>query len=72
MQSNTSQLSLYFEGLDKKAKARYKEKIALIDGNDPFGKVVGGETFDGVVPVDACDLVCYLVLQTSFITSEQF
>ena len=72
MQSNASQLSSYFEGLDEKAKARYKEKIALIDRNDLFEKVVGGETFDGVVPVDACDLVSYLVLQTSFITLEQF
>ena len=72
MQSNSSQLSSYFEGLNKEAKARYNEKIALIDGNDPFRKVVGGEIYDGVVPVDACDLVSYLVLQTSFVTSEQF
>ena len=71
MQS-TPQLSSYFEGLNEEAKARYKEKISLINGNNPFGKVVGGETFNGVVPVDACDLVSYLVLQTSFITSEQF
>ena len=55
MQSNASQLSSYFEGLDEKAKARYKENFALIDGNDPFGKVVGGETFDGVV--SACGRV---------------
>ena len=41
-------------------------------GNDPFRKVVSGETFSGVVPVDACDLVSYLVLQTSFMTSEHF
>ena len=61
MQSNSSQLSSHFEGLNEEAKARYKEKIALIDGNDPFGKVVDGETYDGVVPVDACDLVSYLV-----------
>ena len=71
MQS-TPQLSSYFEGLNEEAKAHYKEKISLINGNDPFGKVVGGENFNGVVPVDACDLVSYLVLQTSFITSEQF
>ena len=66
------QFSLYFEGLSEEAKTRYKEKILLINWNDPFGKVVGGEPFSGVVPVDACDLVSYLVLQTSFMTSEQF
>ena len=53
-------------------KRRYKSKIALINGNDPFGKIVGGEPFSGVVPVDSCDLVSYLVLQTSFMTVEQF
>jgi len=44
----------------------------LINGNDPFGKIVGGESFSGVVPVDSCDLVSYLVLQTSFMMIEQF
>ena len=58
--------------ISEEAKTRYKEKISLINGNDPFGKVVGGEAFSGIVPVDACDLVSYLVLQTSFMTSEQF
>ena len=28
--------------------------------------------FSGVVPVDSCDLVSYLVLQTSCMTIEQF
>ena len=72
MQTVTPQLSLYFEGLSEESKARYKEKISLINGNDPFGKVIGGEAFSGIVPVDACDLVSYLVLQTSFMTLEQF
>ena len=72
MEAVTPQLSLYFEGLSEEAKTRYKEKISLINGNDPFGKVIGGEAFSGIVPVDACDLVSYLVLQTSFMTSEQF
>ena len=71
MQTVTPQLSLYFEGLSEESKARYKEKISLINGNDPFGKVIG-EAFSGIVPVDACDLVSYLVLQTSFMTLEQF
>ena len=72
MQAVTPPRSLYFEGLSEEAKARYKEKISLINGTDPFGKIVGREAFSGVVPVDACDLVSYLVLQTSFVTSEQF
>ena len=63
---------MYFEGLSEEAKARYMEKISLINGIDPFGKVVDGEAFSWIVPIDACDLVSYLVLQTSFMTSEQF
>ena len=66
------QMSAYFEGLLEEDKRRYKSKIALINGNDPFGKVVGGEPFSGVVPFNSCDLVSYLVLQTSFMTFEQF
>ena len=66
-------LSTYAEGLDKKAKDRYIEKIALINGIDPFAKPSqGGEPFDGVPPVEDRDLVSYLVLQTSFITMAQF
>ena len=72
MQAVTPPRSVYFEGLSEVVKARYMEKISLINGIDPFGKVVGGEAFSGIVPVDTCDLVSYLVLQTSFMTSEQF
>ena len=31
-----------------------------------------GEEADVTPPVDACDLVSYLVLQTSFVTAKQF
>ena len=72
MQAVTTQRSAYFEGLSKEAKARYMEKISLINGIDPFKKVVDGEAFSGVVPVEVCDLVSYFVLQTSFMTFEQF
>ena len=72
MQSVKPQFSLYFEGLSEEVKTRYKEKISLMNWNDPFGKVVGGKPFSEVVPVNACDLVSYLMLQTSFMTSEQF
>ena len=67
-----SQLSSYTDNLEKGAKARYKEKISLINGVDPFGKVTEGEQFDGYPPVEDCDLVSYLVLRTSFISMSQF
>ena len=66
------QLSPYAESLPTEAKARYLEKIAVIGGLDPFSGAGLGETTDDVPPVDACDLVAYLVLQTSFVTSKQF
>jgi len=49
-----------------------QKKNALTNGTDSFAKVVGWESFHGVVPVDSCDLVSYLVLQTSCMTVEQF
>ena len=72
MQVTPSELSSNAESLNQEAKARYKDKIALIDGIDPFGKITVGEPYSGVPPVEACDLVSYLVLQTSFITASQF
>ena len=51
------QMFSYFEGLLEEDKRCYKSKIGLINGNDPFGKVVGGEPISGVVPFDSCDLV---------------
>ena len=66
-------LTDYAEKLKKEAKVCYKEKITLIKGVDPFvGNVTEGELFDGYPPVEDCDLVSYLVLQTSFITMSQF
>jgi len=62
--------SSYAEGLNKEAKTRYLAKIVLINGIDPFAK--SKETFDGVPPVEDCDFVSYLVLQTSFISRAQF
>ena len=65
-------MSLYFQGLLEEYKRCDKDKIALVLENNLFGKVVGGEPFNGVVPVDLCDLVSDLVLQTSFMMLEQF
>ena len=65
-------LSTYAESLPEEAKRRYKAKIAVIDGLDPFMNECLGDPVDCNPPVDTCDLVSYLVLQTSFLTSQQF
>ena len=66
-------LRTYAEGLPQEAKERYMKKISTIDNADPFlnGSKIG-EATEEVPPVDALDLVSYLVLQTSFVTSSQF
>lgn len=64
-------LSPYAEQLCGSAKERYKEKISQIGGLDPFLGPLG-ECVDSVPPVEASDLVSYLVLQTSFVTAKQF
>lgn len=53
-------LSSYVTTFSSEAQARYLDKIQLIRGLDPF------------MSVDASGLVSYLVLQTSFVTSNQF
>ena len=65
-------LSSYVDSLKPEAKDRYLRKISTIGDVDPFVKPVAGEIADCVPPVEASDLVAYLVLQTSFITSAQF
>ena len=64
-------LSVYAESLSEEAKTRYKEKLNIIDGFDPFTGTAG-ELADRSPPVEAADIVSYLVLQTSFITAKQF
>ena len=64
-------LSVYAQSLPDGAKKRYKEKISIIHGLDPFGSGLG-EAVPTVPPVEASDLVAYLVLQTNFITAQQF
>ena len=49
-------LSYYAEKLNDETKTRYREKIALINGL---------ESTDTVPPLDASDLVAYLVLRHS-------
>ena len=65
-------LSTYAEGLPREAKEQYIAKITAIDNADPFVAGRIGEITEEVPPVDACNLVSYLVLQTSFVTSSQF
>jgi hypothetical protein len=64
-------LSVYAKNLPEAAKKRYEEKISVINGLDPFGSSPG-EAVPAAPPVDASDLVAYLVLQTNFITTQQF
>ena len=49
------------------ARARYREKIRVIGGLDPFEGCPGEE----FLQVEASVLVAYLVLQTNFLTVEQ-
>ena len=68
-------LSSYAANLSKEAKDRYVSKISIINGADPFlGVITEAEATatSELPPVEASDLVSYLVLQTSFITSSQF
>ena len=67
-----SKLSLYADSFPPDAKARYLYGIERIGGPDPFSSDFVGDKSDVVPPVSACDLISYLVLQTSFITSKQF
>ena len=71
-----SKLSLNADSLPPDAKARYLDKIEASDRCviNPFSSDFVGEKSDVVPPVtgSGCDLVSYLVLQTSFITIKQF
>ena len=64
-------LSQYAEGLPSEAKARYMDKISVIGGTDPFIGDPGDATSD-IPPLEMCDLISYLVVRTSFVTSKQF
>ncbi len=64
-------LSSYAATLGSEALKRYKEKIAVIGGLEPFSAALG-KPVDQVPPLEASDIVSYLILQTSFITSKQF
>ena len=67
----TDKLSDYASKLSGPAKSRYLEKIRAVDHYDPYLGVPRGAQAV-LPPVDACDLVSYLVLETSFVTAQQF
>lgn len=64
-------LSAYGESLESHTKRRYVEKIFVI-GIDPFIIPQQKYTPECLPPVESCDLLSYLVLETSFYTKEQF
>ena len=67
-------LSSYAGSLPDEARSRYLNKIGKIGGIDPFCTSALGdlERCDDCPPVDACDLLSYLVVRTSFLSKEQF
>ena len=64
-------LSSYASSLTGAAKVRYLEKIRAVSGHDPLLRVPRGTTAVSP-PTDVCDLVPYLVLETSTLTAQQF
>ena len=69
-------LSPYAEKLSGAERKRYITKLELIGHVDPFLLISSGgdtsATFCDLPAVDACDIVSYLVLQTSFLSAQQF
>ena len=71
--ADVSKLSSYAEKLPLEAKQRYLNKLQLIGGVDPL--CISAKDYPEsacLPPVEAGDLVSYLVLQTSYITAKQF
>ena len=68
-----ARLNNYCDGLPVDAKRRYRDKLELISGIHPLCiSAKSGYEPATLPPVDAGDLVSYLVLQTSYITVKQF
>ena len=63
-------LSRYADSLEYRTKKRYIEKISVIgiDPLDPQQKYIS----ECLPPVEACDLLSYLVLETSFYMKDLF
>lgn len=67
-----AKLSKYVEKLPAEARSRYLAKLELIGGVDPLQLDRPSLESSTFPPIDASDIVSYLVLQTSFITAKQF
>ena len=64
-------LSEYAEGLDSKVKTTYLEKIQCVGINRVLLKGKALEP-DRLPPMESAEILCYLVLESSFYTKEQF
>ena len=71
---NSAVATRYTDTLKPEAKARYLEKTSILEGIDPYEIVSGADfvTTCEFPPVESSDIVSYLVLQTSFISAQQF
>jgi len=67
-----NELSSYAKNLSDEAKEQYKKKMEIISGLDPFNAGAIDELADCLPSLEVTDIVLYLVLQTSFITTRQF
>ena len=62
-------LSAYADSLESSIKKRYIEKISVID-MDPLLFPLQKYTSECLPPVEACDLLSHLVLETTFYTKK--
>ena len=67
---STILLSEYAEHLEYHVKCQYLEKISVI-GVDPATMLDGSLDPKCLPPIEATDLLCYLVVDTSFYTAQQ-
>ena len=58
---SANHLSAYAENLSEEARKRYKEKLKIINGFDPFTGTTG-KLADRLPPVEAADIVSYFKL----------
>jgi len=70
-QSSVLPLSDYAKKLDSEVYKRYLDKVKCI-GIDPVLLRCKASEPDCLPPVEATDILCYLVLETSYYTKEQF
>ena len=72
-ESTALRFSLSAKGLPQESRKRYEEKLRLISCLDPFLLPdISVVARSNLPPVEASDIVAYLVLQTSFLTTKQF